>query len=231
MIDRCERYYKAQGLWRTDDMADPIFTDTVELDLSTVEQKPRRTGRPQDRVPLCRCRRASAKHWRSWSKSRALPSAETDQGKSPTQLQSGQARTLATAPVLIAAITSCTNTSNASVLIAAGLVAQKAVEAGLPLRPARQDQLGPRQPRRHRIPGAPAFAVSGTSGLPRRRLRLHHLHRKLGPHAWRGGRNAVTQNGLVAAAVLSGNRNFEGRIHSAIKANYLASPPWSWPTR
>ena len=226
VIDRCERYYKAQGLWRTDDMADPIFTDTVELDLSTVEPSLAGPKRPQDRVPLKSMQTSFRKALAAPVKEQGFAVSETDQGKQvATQLQSGQGAQLGHGAVLIAAITSCTNTSNASVLIAAGLVAKKAVEAGLAVAPHVKTSLAPGS----RV----VTEYLGRAGL------LPYLE-QVGFHVVGYGcttcignsgpiaseiEQAVTQNGLVAAAVLSGNRNFEGRIHSAIKANYLASPP------
>ena len=226
VIDRCERYYKAQGLWRTDDMADPIFTDTVELDLSTVEPSLAGPKRPQDRVPLKSMQTSFRKALAAPVKEQGFAVSEADQSKQvATQLQSGQGAQLGHGAVLIAAITSCTNTSNASVLIAAGLVAKKAVEAGLAVAPHVKTSLAPGS----RV----VTEYLGRAGL------LPYLE-QVGFHVVGYGcttcignsgpiaseiEQAVTQNGLVAAAVLSGNRNFEGRIHSAIKANYLASPP------
>jgi aconitate hydratase len=126
--------------------------------------------------------------------------------------------------VLIAAITSCTNTSNPSVMLAAGLLAKKAVEAGLKVSP-HQDLAGAGLAHRHRIPdrNRPA-ALPGETGLHRGRLRLHHLHRQRGrPGA--GDQRGHPDHDLVCAAVLSGNRNFEARIHPNLKANFLMSPP------
>lgn len=224
VISRCERYYKEQGLFRTSDMAEPIFTDTVELDLSTVQPSLAGPKRPQDRVPLFAMQSSFRK---------ALAAPVKEQGFAvtaptpsvTTPLQNGQTATLGHGSVVIAAITSCTNTSNAAVLIAAGLVAQKAVQAGLTVAPHVKTSL------------APGSRVV-TEYLTRAGL-LPYLE-KIGFHVVGYGcttcignsgpldpeiEQAITQNGLVAAAVLSGNRNFEGRIHSAIKANYLASPP------
>jgi len=226
VIDRCERYYKAQGLWRTDDMADPIFTDSVELDLSTVEPSLAGPKRPQDRVPLQAMKSSFRKALAAPVKEQGFGVSEADQAQTiATQLPSGQTSQLGHGAVVIAAITSCTNTSNASVLVAAGLVAKKAVEAGLTASPHVKTSL------------APGSRVV-TEYLTRSGL-LPYLE-KLGFHVVGYGcttcignsgpipaevEQSVAQNGLVAAAVLSGNRNFEGRIHPAVKANYLASPP------
>ena len=226
VIDRCERYYKAQGLWRTDDMADPIFTDTVELDLATVEPSLAGPKRPQDRVPLTAMQSSFRKALGTPVKEQGFGLSDTDKSKTvTTQLASGQNVQLGHGAILIAAITSCTNTSNATVLIAAGLVAKKAVEAGLTVSPHVKTSL------------APGSRVV-TEYLTRSGL-LPYLE-KIGFNVVGYGcttcignsgpiapeiEQAVSQNSLVASAVLSGNRNFEGRIHSAIKANYLASPP------
>ncbi|HMU39681.1 MAG TPA: aconitate hydratase AcnA [Pseudomonadota bacterium] len=226
VLDRCERYYKEQGLWRRDDMPDPIFTDTVELDLSTVEPCLAGPKRPQDRVPLTKLQSSFRSALSASVKEQGFAIPQAEQNKQvPTQLPGGQTAQLGHGAVLIAAITSCTNTSNASVLIAAGLVAKKAVEAGLSVSPHVKTSL------------APGSRVV-TEYLTRSGL-LPYLE-QVGFHVVGYGcttcignsgplapeiEQAVAQNGLVAAAVLSGNRNFEGRIHSAIKANYLASPP------
>jgi aconitate hydratase len=127
--------------------------------------------------------------------------------------------------VAIASITSCTNTSNPSVMIAAGLLAKKAVEKGLtPSRGSRPP--GARLEGRHRLlrEGRPV-ALPRRARLQPRRLRLHHLHRQLRPAARRGLGKAINDNDLAVTAVLSGNRNFEGRINPDVKMNYLASPP------
>ena len=128
--------------------------------------------------------------------------------------------------VVIAAITSCTNTSNPSVMLAAGLLAKKAVERGLKV-----EAVGEDQPRARLQSGDPIIyneagltAVSGSAQFPPGRLRLHHLHRQQRTAAGAVA-EAVQKENLVVAAVLSGNRNFEGRINPQVKANYLASPP------
>ena len=127
---------------------------------------------------------------------------------------------------MIAAITSCTNTSNPSVMVAAGLLAKKAVERGLETKPWVKASLAPGskvvtdylQRRRARHVPRPAPVQPG-------RLRLHDLHRQLGPAARRRSPRRSSEDDLVAVAVLSGNRNFEGRINPDVRANYLASPP------
>ena len=225
-IALCEAYYKAQGLYRTDDMADPIFTDTVSLDLSTVEPSMAGPKRPQDRVPLSGMKSTFRKALSASVKDQGFAIPAADQEKTvPVTLPSGENVSLGHGAVLIAAITSCTNTSNPSVLVAAGLLAKKAVERGLKVAPHVKTSLAP---------GSKfVTAYLQESGL------LPYLEKvgfyvvgygcttcigNSGPLA-ESIEKAVSSNGLIASAVLSGNRNFEGRIHSQIKANYLASPP------
>ena len=225
-IALCEAYYKAQGLYRTDDMADPIFTDTVSLDLSTVEPSMAGPKRPQDRVPLSGMKSTFRKALSASVKDQGFAIPAADQEKTvPVTLPSGENVSLGHGAVLIAAITSCTNTSNPSVLVAAGLLAKKAVERGLKVAPHVKTSLAP---------GSKfVTAYLQESGL------LPYLEKvgfyvvgygcttcigNSGPLA-ESIEKAVISGGLIASAVLSGNRNFEGRIHSQIKANYLASPP------
>ena len=136
----------------------------------------------------------------------------------------GRQATIGHGAVVIAAITSCTNTSNPSVLMAAGLLARKAVER-IEGPAVRQDEPGSRLTSGQRLPRSsrPHFRP-GATRLSHRRLRLHDLYRQQRTAARPGGQ-AVTGSDLVAAAVLSGNRNFEGRVNPLVKANYLASPP------
>ena len=127
--------------------------------------------------------------------------------------------------VVIAAITSCTNTSNPSVMVAAGLLAKKAVEKGLSVPPYVKTSLAPgSRVVTDYLEQSGADAVSGPAGIQHRRLWLHDLHRQQRPAAG-GDRQGGGKRDLVVAAVLSGNRNFEGRINPHVKANYLASPP------
>ena len=220
-VQLVERYAKEQGLFRTDDSPAPVFTSVVELDLSTVEPSLAGPKRPQDRIALSAMKS-------TWSRDLV----ETYKKPAPNGHAAGIDVTLdgKTFPVehgsvVIAAITSCTNTSNPSVMIAAGLVAKKAVEHGLTVPPHVKTSLAPGS----RVvtdyfekAGLDAYldkigfntvgygctTCIGNSGpLP-------------DPIA-----NAVQSNDLVVSGVLSGNRNFEGRINPHVKANYLASPP------
>jgi aconitate hydratase len=213
-----EVYAKEQGMFRTDGSPDPVFTDTLELDLATVVPSLAGPRRPQDRVPLSESKKAF---------SEALPSLmkSGDAQKSVSVQMNGNRFQLGHGSVVISAITSCTNTSNPSVLIGAGLLAKKAVEKGLTRKPWVKTSLAP---------GSKVVTeYLKDSGL------LPHLE-KIGFHLVGYGcttcignsgplpepvANGIQEGDLVAVAVLSGNRNFEGRIHAHVRANYLASPP------
>ena len=205
-IDLVDRYAKEQGIFRTDETKAPAFTETLELDLSTVEPSVAGPRRPQDRVPLPRV-------WESFKDVYGgEPAAENDH-----QVRDGS--------VVIAAITSCTNTSNPSVMLAAGLLAKKAVERGLATKPWVKTSLAPGSRVVTRYLDAAGLAP--------------YLD-KLGFHVVGYGCTtcignsgplpddvaaAVERDDLSVVSVLSGNRNFEGRIHPQVKASYLASPP------
>jgi len=245
-----EAYTKEQGLFRTDTTPDPVFTDSLELDLGTVEPSLAGPKRPQDRVPLSKSKSmyrealdadlaklgtpAAAAHVKDATKISAEPELKASavlvaNGEEPSNgakvEYNGQTFTLRHGAVVIAAITSCTNTSNPSVMLAAGLLARNAVKKGLTRKPwvktslapgskvvtdyLRQagvqeylDQLG------FQLVGYGCTTCIGNSGpLPE-------------PIA-----QAIESNKLVTAAVLSGNRNFEGRVNPLTRFNYLASPP------
>ena len=144
----------------------------------------------------------------------------------PVRVQAPKPLDIGNGDVLIAAITSCTNTSNPGVLLAAGLLAKKAVEKGLTVKPHVKTSLAPgsRVVTEYLTQGRPA-AVSREARLRRRRLRLHDLHRQRRDRSIRRSRKRSPRTTSSARAVLSGNRNFEARIHPNIKANFLASPP------
>lgn len=220
-----EAYSKEQGLFRTDETADPIFTDALELDLSTVEPSMAGPKRPQDRVLLRDMKSNFEKALRTPVKDRGFELAETAVENHATVHDNGHSAEVKHGVVVIAAITSCTNTSNPSVMVAAGLLAKKAVEKGLNRK-----------------------AYVKTSLAPGSRVVTEYLNKAgLTPYLDEIGFNtvgygcttcignsgplpqqvaqAVQEGDLVAAAVLSGNRNFEGRINPFVKANYLASPP------
>ncbi|HEV7300785.1 MAG TPA: aconitate hydratase AcnA [Tepidisphaeraceae bacterium] len=229
-VDLVERYSKEQGLWRNDQV-EPIYTQVLELDLATVVPSLAGPKRPQDRVELHNVRKAFASAVADASKSSKKPALAQVGGGSSTGVESVVAETttagdgLKNGSVVIAAITSCTNTSNPDVMIAAGLLAKKAVEKGLKskafvktsLSPGSRvvtdyfekaglqtylDQVG------FQTTGYGCMTCIGNSGpLP------EHIA------------SEVEEKDLVVAAVLSGNRNFEGRINPHVKANFLASPP------
>jgi aconitate hydratase len=206
---RVERYCKEQGLFRTAASVEPVFSSVVEFDLTTVQPSLAGPKRPQDRVALK-------------DLSRSFRDALQDTfGKDPAQASAAPGD----GAVAIAAITSCTNTSNPSVLLAAGLLARKAVERGLRT---------PAHVKTCLAPGSRAVAeyLKAAGLLPDLEALGFYIVGfgcmicigNSGPLPEETAR-AIRENNLVAVAVLSGNRNFEGRIHSLIKANYLASPP------
>jgi aconitate hydratase len=236
LVDLVERYAKEQGMWRTDETADPVFTETLELDLSTVVPSLAGPRRPQDRVGL-------SEVWKSftdvydeqpekvatvdlarWTQEGGTPAhlpadheSNGHNGIDPSELRNGS--------VVIAAITSCTNTSNPSVMLGAGLLARNALERGLTSKPWVKTSMGPGsrvvteylektglmddlEGLGFHVVGYGCTTCIGNSGpLP-------------DPIA-----EAIDEHDLAVVSVLSGNRNFEGRIHPQVKASYLASPP------
>ena len=211
-----EHYAKAQGLWRDDASPEPLFTDRLELDLGDVEPSLAGPRRPQDRVALT----AAAQDFQ-----RVLPSFAGGQDATRTAPVAGTDYALRHGDVVIAAITSCTNTSNPSVLIAAGLLARKAVALGLRAKPWVKTSLAPG-----------SLVVSdylAAAGLQESLDQLGFTTVGYGCTTCIGNSGpldepiaqAIDATDLVVASVLSGNRNFEGRIHPQVKANYLTSPP------
>ncbi len=225
-VDLVERYTKAQGLFRTDATPDPEFTESLTLDLGTIEPSLAGPKRPHDRVGLGADEVARSCHALTAPvKERGFVSAAEETSKKVAVQINGTRAEIGHGAVVIAAITSCTNTSNPSVLLAAGLLARKAAARGLTVPPYVKTSL------------APGSKVV-TEYLKKTGL-MGDLE-KLGFHLVGYGcttcignsgplpaavTKAVTDGKLVAAAVLSGNRNFEGRISPEVKANYLASPP------
>lgn len=223
-VDLVEAYMKAQGLFRTDDTVDPVFTSTLSLDLGTVETSLAGPKRPQDRITLRNMKTTF---------NNSLTSDDQTMGFNLTQeklankgiYKNGQQIEMKHGDVVIAAITSCTNTSNPSVMLGAGIVSKKAIEKGLKV---------------------PAYVK--TSLAPGSRVVTEYLNEagltdyldQLGFNLVGYGcttcignsgplpepvEKAIREGDLIAAGVLSGNRNFEGRIHPYVKANFLASPP------
>jgi aconitate hydratase len=208
-----EAYCKEQSLFRTDSMPDPSFTDTLELNLDSVEPTVAGPKRPQDRVAL---------------KNAKVSFTKVVEGMPTKQIpvkNNGDAFDLSSGAVVIAAITSCTNTSNPSLMLGAGLLAKKAVERGLQVKPWVKTSLAP---------GSKVVTdYLAKSGLTPylERLKFHLVGYgcttcigNSGPLS-DGISAAIKDNNLMAVAVLSGNRNFEGRVHPLVRANYLASPP------
>jgi aconitate hydratase len=219
-----EAYAKAQGLYRTDDVPDPVYAETLELNLATVEPSLAGPRRPQDRVPLGTAKASFAA---------ALPDLKKGVKVTPAGRAASAGAAVAEAvgtevdhgSVVIAAITSCTNTSNPSVMIAAGLVAKRAVELGLSTRPWVKTSLAP---------GSKVVTdYLAKAGLQQYLDALGFNLVGYGCTTCIGNSGPlpdeiaaqVRERGLVVCSVLSGNRNFEGRIQQDVRANYLASPP------
>ncbi len=232
-IKLVEAYAKEQGLWREEGTPDPVFTDTLELDLGSVEPSLAGPKRPQDRISLSA---ASRSFYDMLAETRNVdsdgPASDMDEeggGSVPQFERSVEVEeggySLRDGAVVIAAITSCTNTSNPTVLVAAGLVARKAREKGLEVKPWVKTSLAPGSKvvtdyleksglqddldaLGFNLVGYGCTTCIGNSG-------------PLPPEV----QTAVLEGDLMVCSVLSGNRNFEGRIHPLVRANYLASPP------
>jgi aconitate hydratase len=208
-----EAYCKEQSLFRTDATLEPSFSDKLDLDLGTVEPTVAGPKRPQDRVPLRQ------------AKSSFTKVIEGSPDKHIAIRNNGDSFDLSSGAIVIAAITSCTNTSNPSLMLGAGLLAKKAVERGLQVKPWVKTSLAP---------GSKVVTdYLQSSGLMPylEKLKFHLVGYgcttcigNSGPLPEAIGA-AIKENNLMAVAVLSGNRNFEGRIHPLVRANYLASPP------
>ncbi len=229
--DLLERYAKEQGLFRTDASADPVFNDTLELDLASVEPSLAGPKKPEERVSL---RDLKTRLHESLTKpvvkgGYGLPESEV--GKTvaisfaPQSEIENRKSKISHGAVVLAAITSCTNTSNPSVMIGAGLLAKKAVEKGLAVPPHVKTSLAP---------GSKVVTeYLDKAGLTPYLEKLGFYLTGYGCTVCIGNSGplpepvakAVTEANLVAAAVISGNRNFEGRVHPQVKANFLASPP------
>jgi aconitate hydratase len=222
-VQLVEDYARAQGLWRRDGVKPAQYTDVLELDLSTVEASLAGPSRPQDRVPLRVAKSTYQKHRARMAEERAKknPSAT---GKAPVNVD-GKSFELSDGAVLIAAITSCTNTSNPYVLIAAGLLARNAHQRGLSSKPWVKTSLAPGSrvvtdyltkanllddlaSVGFNLVGYGCTTCIGNSG-------------PLKPEISAG----VKAGDVIGCSVLSGNRNFDGRVHPEIKMNFLASPP------
>ena len=226
LVKLAEQYLTLQGLLRSDSKEEPFYEKVLELDLSTIEPSLAGPKRPQDRIPL----RAIQKEWKDAllrpveKRGYGLPKEELNK-RASFEIPGKGKREIGHGAVVIASITSCTNTSNPSVMLAAGLVARKAVELGLEPKPWVKTSLAPGS----RV----VTRYLESAGL------LPYLER-LGFHVVGYGcttcignsgplpeaiGQAISESGIVAVSVLSGNRNFEGRVHPLTRANFLASPP------
>jgi aconitate hydratase len=223
-VDLIERYFKEQGLFYTPGQKGAVYTETLELDISTVEPSLAGPKRPQDRVPVNRLKDEFQKSLTADTGARGFglePSRLDDRGS----IGNGPGEEITHGSVVIAAITSCTNTSNPSVLIGAGLVARRAVEKGLKVKPFVKTSFAP---------GSQVVEeYMREAGLmrPLEKLGFHIVGYGCTTCIGNSGplpekvSAAIQSAGLVAASVLSGNRNFEGRINPHTRANFLASPP------
>jgi len=224
-IELVERYCKEQGLFRMDDAEEPEYTDKLELDLASVEASLAGPKRPQDRIPIDTAQQSFRTTLSTPVKEGGFGLSEEEIAKQVSFGANGHTLKMSHGAVVIAAITSCTNTSNPSVMLAAGLLAKRAVERGLTVKSyvktslapgsrvvteylAKAGLLEPLSILGFNVVGYGCTTCIGNSGpLPGEVVK------------------AITSGNLVAAGVLSGNRNFEGRIHPYVKANFLASPP------
>jgi aconitate hydratase len=207
-----EAYTKEQGLFRTDQTPDPIFSDRLELDLATVVPTMAGPKRPQDSVPLT--------HAKS-----AFEQSLTEAPRHASVQNNGDKFDLADGSVVIAAITSCTNTSNPSLMLGAGLLAKKAVERGLTSKPWVKTSFAPgSKVVTDYIEKAGLWPSLNSLGFNLVGYGCTTCIGNSGPLSEPIGK-AIKDNNLVAVSVLSGNRNFEGRINPLCRANYLASPP------
>jgi aconitate hydratase len=241
-----EAYAREQGMWREAGAGDPAYSDTLHLDMGTVEPSLAGPKRPQDRIPLKQAHTVIGKHLHAMQNTRVGAPANNKEvarlegegggtgidasisertGSVPVKDEQGNEYDLADGAVVIAAITSCTNTSNPSVMVAAGLVAKKAHQRGLRVKPWVKTSLAPG-----------SLVVSEylkKSGLTEYLDDLGFNLVGYGCTTCIGNSGplpapvsqAINEGDLIVASVLSGNRNFEGRVHPEVKMNFLASPP------
>jgi len=224
-VELVERYTKEQGLFRTDDATVPEFTKKLRLDMSTVEPSLAGPKRPQDRIGLKDMKSSFEQSLRAPIAERGFALDDTALSRKARVANNGSATEIGHGAVVIAAITSCTNTSNPSVMLAAGLLARNAVKKGLKVPPYVKTSLAP---------GSRVVTdYLAKAGLDDDLEKVGFYTVGYGCTTCIGNSGplpdpvakAVTEGDLVASAVLSGNRNFEGRVNPLVKANYLASPP------
>jgi len=225
VIERVDAYMREQGLFRDSSTPDPEFTDTLELDLESVVPSLAGPKRPQDRVPMSELKETFKKALTAPVKERGFELKPEALNAEATFGTNGGATKMKHGAVVIAAITSCTNTSNPSVMVGAGLLAKKAVEKGLKVKPYVKTSLAPGS----RV--VTEYLKKANLIEPLAQLGFNVVGYGCTTCIGNSGplpgevAKAVTGSDLVAAAVLSGNRNFEGRVHPLVKANFLASPP------
>ncbi len=236
LIELVERYTREQGMFRTDESATPVFDELLELDLDAVEPSVAGPKRPQDRVPL-------PKVWQSFKTAFAMEEGPSNNDvarfdseggvaepvgghQHATAVMARPAQQLRNGSVVIAAITSCTNTSNPSVMVAAGLLAKRAVERGLRVSPTVKTSLAPgSRVVTDYLRAAGLMPYLEELGFYLVGYGCTTCIGNSGPLASAEVEAAVEKEKLNVVAVLSGNRNFEGRIHPLVRASYLASPP------
>jgi aconitate hydratase len=224
-VELLERYMKEQGLFRTDETPPLNYTQTVKLDLSTVVPSLAGPKRPQDRLPLTNVKSAFRTSLKAPLNQRGYNLDDAALTRKGMVRQGDQATEIGHGAVVIAAITSCTNTSNPSVMLAAGLLAKKAADKGLKVPPYVKTSLAPGS----RVVSDYLDKAGLTPAL--QQLGFHIVGYGCTTCIGNSGplpdpvAKAVIEGDLVASAVLSGNRNFEGRVNPHVKANYLASPP------
>ena len=225
VIERTEAYMRAQGLFHEPGMAEREYTDTLELDLGSVVPSLAGPKRPQDRVPMSELKETFSKALTAPVKERGFELKPEAVNTEATFGTNGGSMKMKHGAVVIAAITSCTNTSNPSVMVGAGLLAKKALEKGLNVKPYVKTSLAPGS----RV--VTEYLRQANLIDPLSQLGFNVIAYGCTTCIGNSGplpvevAKAVTGSDLVAAAVLSGNRNFEGRIHPLVKANFLASPP------
>jgi aconitate hydratase len=224
-VQLVERYHKEQGLFRTDDATPPEYSQTVGLDMGQVEPSLAGPKRPQDRIPLAEMKSAFETVLQAPVSERGFGLDETAVSRTANVSDNGSSTEIGHGAVVIAAITSCTNTSNPSVMLAAGMLAQNAVQRGLRVKPFVKTSLAPGS----RVVSDYLDKAGLTDAL--QQLGFHTVGYGCTSCIGNSGplpppvAEAVQEGDLVASAVLSGNRNFEGRVNALVKANYLASPP------
>jgi aconitate hydratase len=218
LVQRVEAYCRLQRLWRDDSTPEPAYSEVLDLDLSTIEPSLAGPKRPQDRIPLASAKEVARREIESWEAQGA--------SKTPVEVHDdGSSYSVQNGSVVIAAITSCTNTSNPEVMVGAGLLAKRAVERGLRTKPWVKTSLAP---------GSKVVTdYLDDAGLTPYLNELGFELVGYGCTTCIGNsgplpppiEEAVDRGDLAVASVLSGNRNFEARVHNKVRSNYLASPP------